>query len=124
MSQVKVVEELIKICKEALFVASSSITKILRTPYQRGIFEFHHEVSLPSRTRSASTYSYLSRSGGLKKSELHIDFDLAGLPSPTISKAFLDRLPKHLRFKSILKHVALPRLAIEPPSAAVGSADR
>ncbi|KAG8410337.1 hypothetical protein J3459_017147 [Metarhizium acridum] len=38
MSQV--VEELIKICKEALFVASSSITKLLRTPYQRSIFEF------------------------------------------------------------------------------------
>ena len=45
--------------------------------------------------------------------ERHIEFDLAGLPNPTISSAYLDRLAKHLQFESILKYVALPKLTIE-----------
>jgi hypothetical protein len=45
--------------------------------------------------------------------ERHIDFDLAGLRTPKISNAFLKRLAKHLRFESILKYVALPKLALE-----------
>ncbi|KAL6831797.1 hypothetical protein V8C40DRAFT_159755 [Trichoderma camerunense] len=49
--------------------------------------------------------------------ERHIDFDLAGLRNPTISNAFLSRLGKHLRFESILKYVALPKLALEDHSA-------
>ncbi|KAI1824956.1 hypothetical protein F4861DRAFT_538412 [Xylaria intraflava] len=45
--------------------------------------------------------------------ERHIDFDLAGLRSPSVSNAFLKRLARHLRFESILKYVALPKLELE-----------
>ena len=48
--------------------------------------------------------------------ERHIDFDLAGLRSPSISNAFLKRLAKHPQFESILKYVALPKLALEDQS--------
>ena len=44
--------------------------------------------------------------------ERHIDFDLADLPNPSITKAFLNRLAKYLQFESILKYVALPKLAL------------
>lgn len=47
--------------------------------------------------------------------ERHIEFDLGGLPHATISEDYLDRLSKHLRFESILKYVALPRLRMESP---------
>ncbi|KAI1122612.1 hypothetical protein F5Y10DRAFT_253766 [Nemania abortiva] len=42
--------------------------------------------------------------------ERHIDFDLAGLRSPSVSRAFLNQLSRHLQFESILKYVALPKL--------------
>jgi hypothetical protein len=48
--------------------------------------------------------------------ELHTEFDLAGLQSASISKAFLSRLDKHLKFESILKYVALPKLTLESDS--------
>ncbi|PNP51064.1 hypothetical protein THARTR1_08292 [Trichoderma harzianum] len=47
--------------------------------------------------------------------ERDIDFDLSGLPSPTISNAFLKSLSNHLKFESILKYVALPKLALDDP---------
>lgn len=47
--------------------------------------------------------------------ERHIEFDLAGLPHPSIPQSYLDRLANHLQFESILKYVALPRMTIETP---------
>ncbi|KAJ8130648.1 hypothetical protein O1611_g2982 [Lasiodiplodia mahajangana] len=55
----------------------------------------------------------LYKPGGDLLTERHIDFDLAGLRNPAISNAFLKRLAKHLRFESILKYVALPKLELE-----------
>jgi hypothetical protein len=34
-----------------------------------------------------------------------------------ISRAYLNRLARHLKFESILKYVALPRLNIELPAS-------
>ncbi|KIW63767.1 hypothetical protein PV04_08745 [Phialophora macrospora] len=48
--------------------------------------------------------------------ELHIEFDLAGIPNPNIPQAYLEQLANHLRFESILKYVALPRLSIDVPN--------
>ncbi|KAK1764325.1 hypothetical protein QBC33DRAFT_203355 [Phialemonium atrogriseum] len=45
--------------------------------------------------------------------ERHIEFDLGGLPHPTISADYLDRLSQHLQFESILKYVALPKVTME-----------
>ncbi|OBT68012.1 hypothetical protein VE03_01564 [Pseudogymnoascus sp. 23342-1-I1] len=45
--------------------------------------------------------------------ECHIEFDLAGMPTPVIKHEYLDQLEKHLKFESILKYVALPVLAVE-----------
>ncbi|RFU79743.1 intracellular serine protease [Trichoderma arundinaceum] len=45
--------------------------------------------------------------------ERHIEFDLGGLPHPSISEDYLKRLSSHLRFESILKYVALPKLTME-----------
>ncbi|QYS95166.1 Subtilisin, putative [Trichoderma simmonsii] len=47
--------------------------------------------------------------------ERHLDFDLAGLPKPSISQSFLSELGKHIRFESTLKYVALPMLSVELP---------
>ncbi|KAF1957934.1 hypothetical protein CC80DRAFT_534433 [Byssothecium circinans] len=46
--------------------------------------------------------------------EKHIEFDLAGVPHPSITQSYLDRLANHVQFESILKYVALPKLSIEP----------
>ncbi|KAL7933896.1 hypothetical protein V8C35DRAFT_327371 [Trichoderma chlorosporum] len=47
--------------------------------------------------------------------ERHLDFDLAGLPKPSITQSFLEELKKHIRFESTLKYVALPMLSVEQP---------
>ncbi|KAK6330871.1 hypothetical protein TWF718_003068 [Orbilia javanica] len=46
--------------------------------------------------------------------ERHLEFDLAGLPNPTITTEYLNSLSGHLKFESILKYVALPKLSIVP----------
>jgi hypothetical protein len=51
--------------------------------------------------------------------ERQIDFDLAGLPNPSISASFLDGLKLQLRFESILKYVALPKLMVEQSAGPV-----
>ncbi|KFY88353.1 hypothetical protein V498_06812 [Pseudogymnoascus sp. VKM F-4517 (FW-2822)] len=55
--------------------------------------------------------------------ERDIDFDLSGLPNPAISNAFLKNLSNHLRFESILKYVALPKLALDDGEATGGEND-
>ncbi|KAG5769166.1 hypothetical protein H9Q72_003509 [Fusarium xylarioides] len=45
--------------------------------------------------------------------EKQIEFDLGGLGRDTISDEYLERLSDHLKFESILKYVALPKLAME-----------
>ncbi|KAG5789282.1 hypothetical protein H9Q69_011655 [Fusarium xylarioides] len=45
--------------------------------------------------------------------EKQIEFDLGGLGWDTISDEYLERLSDHLKFESILKYVALPKLAME-----------
>lgn len=47
--------------------------------------------------------------------EKHIEFDLGGLGRDTITRDYLNQLSKHLQFESILKYVALPKLAMEAP---------
>ncbi|KAI0005738.1 hypothetical protein F4779DRAFT_34502 [Xylariaceae sp. FL0662B] len=47
--------------------------------------------------------------------ERQIEFDLAGMPKPVISRAYLERLEGHVQFESILKYVALPKLTIRTP---------
>ncbi|RBR13229.1 hypothetical protein FVER53590_25652 [Fusarium verticillioides] len=45
--------------------------------------------------------------------EKQIEFDLGGLGRDTISDEYLEQLSDHLKFESILKYVALPKLAME-----------
>lgn len=45
--------------------------------------------------------------------ERQIDFNLSGRSNVVISRAYLNRLARHLRFESILKYVALPRLDVQ-----------
>ncbi|KAK1245963.1 hypothetical protein MKX07_005032 [Trichoderma sp. CBMAI-0711] len=45
--------------------------------------------------------------------ERHIEFDLGGIPHDEIAEDYLQQLSRHLKFESILKYVALPRLTIE-----------
>ncbi|RKL35150.1 hypothetical protein BFJ70_g8008 [Fusarium oxysporum] len=47
--------------------------------------------------------------------EKQIEFDLGGLGRDTISQEYLDQLSNHLKFESILKYVALPKLIMEDP---------
>ncbi|KAK8926722.1 Intracellular serine protease [Metarhizium anisopliae] len=47
--------------------------------------------------------------------ERHIEFDLEGFPSPSVTHNYFDNLGKHLQFESILRYVALPVLSVEPP---------
>lgn len=49
----------------------------------------------------------------LTMAERHIEFDLGGLPHPTISVDYLERLSQHLHFESMLKYAALPRVTME-----------
>ncbi|KAM0226770.1 hypothetical protein ACHAPO_012087 [Fusarium lateritium] len=45
--------------------------------------------------------------------EKQIEFDLGGLGRDTISREYLEQLSSHLKFESILKYVALPKLVME-----------
>ncbi|UKZ68919.1 uncharacterized protein TrAtP1_009937 [Trichoderma atroviride] len=45
--------------------------------------------------------------------ERDIDFDLSGLPDPTISKSLLKCLSNNLKLESILLYVALPKLTLD-----------
>jgi hypothetical protein len=45
--------------------------------------------------------------------EKQIEFDLGGLGRDTISKEYLEQLSSHLKFESILKYVALPKIVME-----------
>ncbi|KAK1240300.1 hypothetical protein MKX08_007742 [Trichoderma sp. CBMAI-0020] len=44
--------------------------------------------------------------------ERDLDFNLSGLPDPTISKSLLKSLSNNLRFETILLYVALPKLTL------------
>lgn len=50
------------------------------------------------------------------KIEKHIEFDLSGVPNPSISKSDLIRLNSHLNFEDTLQYVAIPKLRVEDPS--------
>jgi hypothetical protein len=44
--------------------------------------------------------------------ERNIDFDLSGLKDQSIPNSYLTGLARHLKFESMLKYVALPRLTL------------
>lgn len=62
---------------------------------------------------ATSSHSFHSSVAYFTYLERHIEFDLSGLPSPSIPETYLERLAKHLQFENCLQYVALPKLRVE-----------
>ncbi|KAK6362730.1 hypothetical protein TWF730_000186 [Orbilia blumenaviensis] len=114
--QLSLVKQLISVHREAL----TSRNKAGNTPFQErlafledkvpgdSIVVYIKEFCMCNLSRE-DTIEALYRTG----EERQIEFDLAGLPNPTIPPGYLKSLSAHLKFESILKYVALPSLSFE-----------